>query len=192
MMRITAVDAVGEQQFTVHASTPEDIAANITSPLQGVIFPPPSPTAWWDFTTHLWVERPAQPTAVHTWDPVLKQWGDPRSLAEAQDQAWQRMKVARERAAAAPFTSMGMVFDYSPMQINGAFSAAKAAFDAGQDFSVTWTLADNSFVTLSAPQMIQVGLDLVAHVNAAHEHARTKRTAIYAATSIPEVEAIEW
>lgn len=192
MLTVTVVDLLGEQQFIIGSTDPNDVEASVPEGLSGVIFAPPSPTAWWDFTTHLWVERPVQPSAVHTWDPNQKAWVDARSLAQAQDQAWDRIKVDREEAAAAPFTSMGMVFDYSPLQINGAFSAAKAAFDAGQPFEVTWTLADNSFVTLSAPQMIQVGLDLVAHVNAAHEHARTKRTAIYAATSIPEVEAIEW
>lgn len=192
MLTVTAVDSRGEQMSTISSTDPLDIQATLGSGLTGIIFTPPSPTAWWDFTAHRWVERPERPSQVHTWDTSLKQWVDARSLEQTQDQAWERIKAARSSAIAAPFTSQGMVFDYSPLQVNGAFSAAKAALDAGQPFEVTWTLADNTFVTLSAPQMIQVGLDLVAHVNAAHEHARTKRTAIYSATSIPEVEAIEW
>jgi len=81
--------------------------------------------------------------------------------------------------------------ELSRSNINGAVMAAFLSNLAGQPFTVTWTMADNSVVSLNAEQMIGVGLAVMDHVNTAHERARTLRTAIEAAEDVASLLLVD-
>lgn len=97
---------------------------------------------------------------------------------------WEQVKEKRDAVidGGAP-TPAGVVDSdgLSRSNINGAVMAAVLSNMAGQPFAVTWTMADNSVALLNAEQMIAVGVAVMTHVNAAHEHARVLRVAIESA-----------
>lgn len=114
------------------------------------------------------------------------------TLGAAQDRAWSRIKAARDIAEAADFTCDGHVYQGDRERIMGAVMAAKIASDAGSPFSTDFTLSNNDTVTLDAAQMINVGLTLMATIEAVFAHGRAKRIAIYAAGTVAAAEAITW
>jgi hypothetical protein len=109
---------------------------------------------------------------------------------------WAEIKAARDTQESAGFTVEGIgTFDSdseSRSRITGTAIAAKIAKDAGQPFSVEWTLADNTAVVLDADQVITVGFAMLTHITSTHEKGRVLRAQIDAAQTAEEVEAITW
>lgn len=75
--------------------------------------------------------------------------------------------------------------------ITGAATGALIAKVSNLPYTVTWTLLDNSTVTLDADGMIAMGLAVLSHVSACHERARQLRTAIEGAQGMAELLAID-
>lgn len=68
---------------------------------------------------------------------------------------------------------------------------ATAALALGASFTKEWRMADNSLVTLDAAKMIEVGLIVVAHVDACQQRKNDLDAHINAAATIAELEAID-
>lgn len=109
---------------------------------------------------------------------------------------WAEIKAERDRLECGGFDMPGIGrFDSdadSRARIVGAVTAAKIAQDAGQPYSITWTLADNSPAELDAQTTIDVGLALLAHVDAIHQHSRNLRQQIDAAQDLQALDAVRW
>ena len=132
------------------------------------------------------------PGPHHVFDFAAKQWVDPRSLLQLKADQWVAIKAARDAAEFGGFTWDGSTFDSdltSQSRIQGAVQLA--GLDPA-NFSLDWTLADNSVRTLSAAQMTAVGAALGVHVAAQHALGRTLRSQIEAATTAAEVDAVAW
>ena len=122
---------------------------------------------------------------------TTKQWEDPRTLADLKAAKWTQIKQARAQAEYAGFTWDGSTFDSdatSQNRITGAVTLAQMS----AAFSIDWTLADNTVRTLNQGEMLQVGATLGAHVGAQFSYAQSLRTAIEAATTREQVEAVVW
>lgn len=131
------------------------------------------------------------PEVYMTWDYTNGGWVDPRDLVAKQAAKWEAMKLTRDEAETAPFTWNSMTFDadrISQSRIQGAVQLA--TMDA--NLSVDWTLADNSSVTLTASDLMQLGGALGVHVTTAHVKGRLVRDAIDAATTEAELDAVTW
>lgn len=116
-------------------------------------------------------------------------------IADARAQAWDRIKAARNGAEFGTFTWNGLVFDgdsESQRRIQGAAQLAAMAIAANVPWSIAWTLADNTTITMSAADMIAAGTSLAVSVAGAHNVARALRTQIDAATTQEELDAIVW
>ena len=134
---------------------------------------------------------PDRPSDSAVWSWSSKSWVPDIDLAKVN--AWHSVKAARNGREFGPFTWGGHVFDGdidAQRRINLAVLGAQVALAAGQPWSVDWTLADNSFVTLSASEMVGVAEAMGASINAAHEWARGLRIQIESATTIEELEAV--
>jgi hypothetical protein len=81
--------------------------------------------------------------------------------------------------------------DSSKIKINGAVTMAMLAVQQSAAFSVDWTMADNSVVTLDAPSMMLMGEAAGQYVAAIHERARVLKEQIEAATTMAELDAID-
>lgn len=123
---------------------------------------------------------------------VLDAPSQPSELEFAKTRKWGLVKRDRAKTESGGFVWNGHRFDSdseSVQRISGAVQLAMIAAANGQPFSVDWTLQDNSILTLSGADMIQVGLALGAHVISAHTSARALRDQIAAAASVAELAA---
>lgn len=141
------------------------------------------------------VSLPAQPSRHHVFNYTTKQWEDPRTLVDLKDQKWAEIKSARDTFEFGSFVHNGHEFDcnqISQQRIGQAAQGAMFAISVGAPFAQDWTLKDNSVVTFDAQQMIGVALAMGQHIGYAHTHSRQLRVAIEAATTVEDVEAINW
>lgn len=153
-----------------------------------------------DLTTEIPPEAPVgyeQVLVAGSW--VLRQVVTPQpSLEEVKAQKWREMKQARQAALCAPLTTPHGTFDADEdgraniIQTAHLMQTEAQALSPGQQPTVEFTLADNSVVTLTAGQMVQVALLLAAQVQAAYARGRVVRAAIDAATTSAQVQAITW
>lgn len=141
------------------------------------------------------VSIPTNPGPNYTFNYTTKQWEDLRTLQEVKDVQWEKVKASREAELTSPLLTPFGTFD-------ATISAQKSITDAilllqtlaaiGNPQNIDFTLADNTTVTLTTPEMVQVGLILGARTQELYSKARPLRAQIDAATTISEVEAIIW
>lgn len=120
---------------------------------------------------------------------------DLRTLAERKAEKWNAMKRARSAFEFGGFTWDGSAFDSDPAsqsRIQGAAQLALLAQQAGQPFSIDWTLQTNDVRTLSGADVIAVGMAMGQHIATAHAIGRSLRDAIEAATTIEALEQLSW
>ncbi len=117
-------------------------------------------------------------------------------LDVAKARKWEEIKAKRQQVETGGFDAAGLGrFDSdseSREKIIGAVTGAHIAQVAGQPFSIDWTLADNTPVTLGAGQMILVGLTLLAHIDQTHQKSRGLYAEIQAAETVEAVSAVVW
>ena len=137
-------------------------------------------------------DTPRLPVAPATlWDDEAGEWVDPRDLEQHKLDRWQELKANRDAEEFSSFTWDDNVFqcdDVSQRRLQGAI--LQASID--DSVSIEWTLLDNSAITLSALQLKQVGMALAAHVDACHIKARGLRVQVDAASSLTDLNAINW
>lgn len=130
--------------------------------------------------------------------PIFSQW-DPTNLcfvidlSSHKNHKWAQVKTRREQAETGGCsTAFGRIDtdEMSILRINSGVLAAKLSLDQQVPFTIDWTMADNSVVTLDAPQMISLGLAAMLHVVACHERGRHLRQAIYDSSSLEELESV--
>ena len=134
---------------------------------------------------------PAKPGMYSEWDWGNNTWTDPRPLTAVKEAKWLQIKDARNSAEYGGFAWNGYVFDSDPVsqqRISGAVQLSQIV----PDYSVDWTLKNNTTVTLNAQDMLAVGVALGEHVNATHQTARILREQIEQATTNAQVDAITW
>lgn len=141
------------------------------------------------------VLRPPRPEGPAAFDADSRTWIDPRPLQQIKDDKWEEIKAARDAAEYGGFVCNDKRYDsdsISQQRIIGSVSMAMLAAQGAQPFSIDWTLADNSVVTLDGAGMIAVGEALGVHVATQHATARTLRTQIELALERGEVAEIVW
>jgi len=144
---------------------------------------------WFDGTAV--VPIPPCPGVGYFWNTETATWDDLRSLDFFRARKWDEIKSQRTKAEYAGFTWDGSRFDsdqLSQQRITGAVSLAMLS----TEFTIDWTLADNTVRTLSQTSMIQAGVALGTHVATQFAIGVALRNQIYAATTTAEVEAIAW
>lgn len=102
---------------------------------------------------------------------------------------WEQVKFLRHAKIYGGVNIPGLgLFDSKPEAIQNVAGAALTALiltvsGTPELFSAEWTLADNSTVTLSAANMLQVQIGGTQFINAVHARARVLRTAIFEAAT---------
>lgn len=116
-------------------------------------------------------------------------------FAAAKEAKRSEINRLRDQKETEGFPYMGKVIDSherAAARIFGAVQAAQAALSANQPFSIDWTCADNSILTLDAQGMIGMSVAMAEYANALHETARTLKSQVDAATTQAELDAVEW
>lgn len=136
---------------------------------------------------------PAHPNSV--WFPETKTWVRQITLDEAKRSRRELINRYRDAAEFGTFTWDGSAFDCDPESRNkimGVVVRAVLAMNTSTPFEEQWTLADNTVRTLSAEDIVQIGMTLAAHVSSVHAISRTLKSQIEAAQTIEEVNAVDW
>lgn len=120
---------------------------------------------------------------------------EPTDLEDAKQQRWARIIAIRDGLEGEGFTYLDKPFDSdvrSILRLFGMTQAAMVAKMAGKDFSVNWTTADNTIVTMTCDEILGLPAAMAASVNAIHMQARSLKERLDAAGSIAEVQEILW
>lgn len=148
-----------------------------------------------DTSSAVWVVSPGglapfppQPHPSSSFDWSAGVWID--DLAAWQEDQLAAAKTARDATEYGPFTWNGHTFDgdeAAQRRLGFALAGAQAALAAGDTtWSVPWTLADNTTITLSAQDVVAVYTALATHnILGAHAAYDTAKVQIMSATSIP-------
>ena len=139
-------------------------------------------TDYWNGSEFISIGNP--PTPNHTFDYVIKEWVDLRTLDEIKAQKWQEIKRQRDAIEFGGFEFEGNTYDSDQVSQGRIIGAVMAQVDQN------WTLANNTTVDLTASQLTQLYQALQVHIASAHERGRIAREAIQAATTKDQVEAI--
>lgn len=116
-------------------------------------------------------------------------------LPTIQAQARAGIIAARNAAITGGFTYRGKTIDSdrdSVMSITGASVAALAAKASGLPYSVDWTCADDSTLTLDADGVLGMSVTLAMFADAQHTKARPLKEAIKAAKDAVEIGKVTW
>lgn len=101
----------------------------------------------------------------------------------------------RDTQEAGGFTYLNKVFDSDPIsaqRIGLAAQAAQTAINSNQAFSLSWTTQDNTVLTLTADQLVQMPLVMAIWANTLHIKATTLKQQIDACTSVAQITSIVW
>lgn len=193
------VDSTGEPRRSLMLSREGLLADSLTADEGAVTAEPPArfTDCWWDSAHDEWRQRPPAPSEHHAWSPTVKAWYDPRTLDDIKASKWAEIKEAREEAKVAPTidTPFG-VLDADAVAVQNVertLAGLREATALGiAPTTITWTLADNTDVSLTPTQLAHIAVLLLNRGNAAHERARYLRTLIDQATTVDEVSQISW
>lgn len=191
MITITTIDSTGEPLTILNLPDQAHVDANTVgvSYVEGL---PPPDSYYFDGE---WVTKPSQTSPNHVWDKVNKAWIDPRTLEQVKLAQWELIKESRLAALVAPLVTSYGAFDASANSqkaITDAVLMLQTLASLGTPSTIDFTLADNTTVTLTTEQMIQVGLQLGLRTQQIFSQGRARRDSILAATTISAVEGIVW
>lgn len=141
-------------------------------------------TDYWNGSEFISIGNP--PTPNHTFDYVIKEWVDLRTLDQIKAQKWAEIKSERDRIEFGGFEFEGNTYDSDQVSQGRIMGAASAGVDQ------VWTLADNSTRLLTASQLQQLYATLQMHIAEAHERGRIARQLIYKATSKEQIKAVNF
>lgn len=135
------------------------------------------------------------PNPGPSWRWDIQESGWVVDLPRAKANKWAAIKERRRDMEFGLLQWGGSTFDIDPLsqsRIQGAVQLAALSAASERPFSIDWTLANNAVRTLSATDVIEVGAALAAHVQSVHSTGRDLRSQIESATTVEEVDAIDW
>lgn len=139
-----------------------------------------------DITSVLNVQEGYAYDGVNFTDPNIE------TLEEAKARYVNSAKNYRDTQEVAPITFNGNTFDYDAKARERLLIARTAIEDAGGTGTIEWTLADQSRVTISLADFKGINAAAATRSNTLHVNYTTTKTAILAATTIEEIEAITY
>lgn len=116
------------------------------------------------------------------------------SVAAGRAELRGRVNAERDAHEQGGFAYMGKVIDSDPLsaqRLIGAAQLAQIAIGAAQPFSIDWTCADDTSLTMDAQQMLGAMAALGQHVTAVHARARQLKAQLEAAQTVAELEQVE-
>ncbi len=121
---------------------------------------------------------------IYTYDKAtgaIRRSVDIELLKEAK---WVEIKLQREQLEFGGFEYAGNIYDSDQVSQSRILGAALAGVDQ------VWTTADNSTVSLTGAELLELYQALQAHIASVHERGRIARLAVEEATTKEEVESI--
>ncbi len=105
----------------------------------------------------------------------------PKSVESIRETMKAKVKAMRDQKETEGFIYMTKPFDSDERSVARITSAALTAMAVGPTFTIDWTAADNSVVTIDQAAMLGMPAALAMNANALHSAAKAHKTAIDAA-----------
>lgn len=140
--------------------------------------------SYYDYADQTLKPKGPRPRDDSLFDFNKKSWIDPRSLEQVKEDKWNQLKKERNFLEFSTFTYNDNVYDSDQVSQGRIMGAALAGVDQ------VWTTADNSIVSLTGAELLELYQALQAHVASVHERSRIARLAVEEATTKEEVESI--
>lgn len=102
----------------------------------------------------------------------------PRPIEDVRDMLKKRVNAIRDQKETEGFVYQGKVFDSDERSVLRITQAALTAQVIGPTFTVDWTTADNSIVTLDHAGVLGIPSALAIYGNQLHSVAKTHKSAI--------------
>lgn len=133
-----------------------------------------------------------QDSVVYTWNSEsVRAHYQNDVLREAKTARWELMKGIRSAKDVGGFQYLGRWFDSDANARRNIADATQLAM-MSNDYTVEWTLEDNTSVMLDSTQVREMGAALAMHISKNHEISRKLRDRIMAANTLEEVESVRW
>jgi hypothetical protein len=148
-----------------------------------------------EYTTNQKNKKNDKPLYAQGWSNFAMEWivlGDDQILESAKLSKWEIIKQHRNSAEVSPLLYNENLFDadfLSQQRISGAVQLASLA---PSDWTIDWTLADNSTITLSRADVFGLGIALGQRTNDIYAYSRIVRDLIDGAHSIEQLNEIQW
>jgi len=142
-----------------------------------------------DTTTHEVKAKGEKPGEGYVFDYLTSQWTF--DLTVSKEEKWLEIKKERDYQEFNSFEWQGnqvQCNEESQRRIQGAVQMA--VIDAS--LVIDWTMEDNSVVSLTAAQVIDMGTALGNHITTTHERGRALRQLIADATTEAQLALIAW
>jgi hypothetical protein len=146
-----------------------------------------------DYTPQQAAAKADRPSHPCEWSNTTFAWVDSRELAQVKQDRWSEIKTQRETLITARLSTPYGIFDAdaaSRTNITDAVLLVQTLEAKNEPSSIDWTLADDTVITLTAAQMVEVGLLLGQRTQTVFTTARGRRAQITAATTPAEVLAV--
>lgn len=141
----------------------------------------------------MFLTAPPAPSEFHVWKEETFTWEvSQASIDEAKQVARDHINKARDAARNSGFEAFGKTFDSDEASRTNIIFASQAANILPEDFTINWTCADNSQITLSKAQLLQLPVFLVSAGNVIHQRALELKAQIDAANTLEEINAVTW
>lgn len=141
-----------------------------------------------------WVgQGPEKPYPDYLWYPLTLSWGPPPypPIEELKATKWAEIKQAGIDCELSSFVWNGSVFDSNSVSQQRIYSAAQMAI-LDPNYTVDWTLANNTIRSLSAEDVKNLAIALNTHINDCHQKSQSLRNKIDSATTVQQIKDIIW
>ena len=121
---------------------------------------------------------------VYTYDKATGVISSSIDITSLKEGKWVEIKLQREQLEFGGFEYAGNIYDSDQVSQGRIMGAALAGVDQ------VWTTADNSTVSLTGAELLELYQALQAHIASVHERGRIARLAVERAITKEEVESI--
>lgn len=137
------------------------------------------------------VHRGLIPAGIPTGHAIYASGQIVLDIQPLRDALWKRVKAIRIERQDATFVWAGKAIQSDAASRENIRSLAVRAAQAPLAFPIGFRTADNSTVQVSAVQMLAMQQAMAQFDQALHDHAMQLRAAIWAATTVAQIEAID-
>lgn len=146
---------------------------------------------WRMNTAGVLVDVGSNPGSSYTWSVSQQQWIP--DLPRAKADKLKEINKTRDSKEFGGFSWNNFVFDsniVSQTRLQSAIQLANISTDP--NFSIDWTLKDNTVQTFTKQDLNDIGIALASHITELHRVSRELKAQLAAAQTIAEVNAISW
>lgn len=150
MNTYTMVDASGEILSFYQTTSSDSLTLNTPAGVTAIAQSPPGEFFYW--LNKAWVAKPEKPSSDSAWNPVTKEWYDPRTLEEVRASKRAQINEWRLQANHAGFTHAGKEIATDPLSMLDITSTSTQIARTNRlpaGWPGGWKARDNTYIPIT-------------------------------------------